>query len=99
MTANVIGSGGVPDSTYGSSRRSPDERPAAAEPEAPAEVPPAGPHDLMLTIAEDPALGGLVYTTIDRRTGAVIRSLSRAELLRLRQTAGYAAGAVLSTRA
>jgi len=99
MTANVIGSGGVPDSTYGSSRRPPDDRPPASGQDAPIEAPPAGPHDLMLTIVEDPALGGLVYTTIDRRTGVVVRSLSRAELLRLREAAGYAAGAVLSTRA
>jgi hypothetical protein len=99
MTANVIGSGGVPDSTYGSSRRRPDERLAPGEPGAPAEVPPPGPHDLMLTITEDPVRGGLVYTTTDRRTGQVVRSLSRADLLKLRQTSGYAAGAVLSTRA
>ncbi len=99
MTANVIGSGGVPDSTYGSSRRPPDERPPASEPGAPAGIPPPDPHDLMLTITEDPVMGGLVYTTTDRRTGQVVRSLSRSDLLRLRQTAGYAAGAVLSTRA
>jgi hypothetical protein len=100
MTANVIGSGGVPDSTYGGSRRAPDERATpAGQPAAAAEAPLQGPDDLLLVIADDPAVGGMVYKTIDRRTGAVVRTLSRSDLLRLRETAGYAAGAVLRTRA
>ncbi len=53
----------------------------------------------MLTITEDPVLGGLVYTTTDRRTrpgGA--QSQSDSISLKLPQTAGYAAGAVLRAR-
>jgi hypothetical protein len=100
MTANVAGSSGVPDSPYGQSRRPPAEPAAApqagaAEPEAS----PPGPSDLMLTMEPDPQGDGFVYVTIDRRTGAVVRRLDRAQLMKLREAASYAAGAVLSTRA
>jgi hypothetical protein len=53
----------------------------------------------MLTIEEDPQGGGFVYITKDRRTGEVVRRLDRGQLMQLRDTASYAAGAVLSTRA
>jgi hypothetical protein len=100
MTDNVTSTGGVPDSTYGSARRRPDAKPAAPSSEpAPAPPPPPGADDLMLVIEQDPDVGGFVYTTIDRRTGAVIQRLSRAQLLKLRQASSYAAGAVLRTRA
>jgi hypothetical protein len=100
MTANVVGSGGVPDSTYGQARRRPDE-PAPAPAVAPSAsgTPPPGPNDLMLVIEETGEAGGLIYTTIDRRTGAVVRRLDREALLALRQASSYAVGAVLSTRA
>jgi len=103
MTANVVGSGGVPDSTYGSPRRqgggdlAAPVAPATAASEAAAEPP--GPNDLLLTIETDPVGGGFVYVTIDRRTGAVLRRLDRDQLLKLREAATYTAGAVLSTRA
>jgi len=100
MTANVVGSGGVPDSTYGPPRRQGGDGsvPAAPATVAP-EASPPGPNDLLLTIENDPAGGGFVYVTIDRRTGAVVRRLDRDQLMKLRETATYAAGAVLSTRA
>jgi hypothetical protein len=98
MTANVTSTGGVSDKSYGPARRQPDDKtPSGAEPEA---RPPApGPDDQMLVIEEDPEVGGFVYTTIDRRTGAVLHKLNRSELLKLREAATYAAGAVLSARA
>jgi flagellar protein FlaG len=96
MTANVAGSSGAPDSTFGQSRR-PAAEPHSAPAAAPEPAPP-GPSDLMLTIEPD-GRGGFVYVTIDRRTGQVVRRLDRAALMKLRETAGYAAGAVLSTRA
>ena len=101
MTANVVGSGGVPDSTYGSPRRQGGGEHAAPAAPAPAspEAPPPGPNDLLLTIETDPLGGGFVYVTIDRRTGAVLRRLDRDQLMKLREAATYAAGAVLSTRA
>jgi hypothetical protein len=100
MPANVIGAGGVPDSTYGSPRHPFEDQPAAPAP-ATAVSPgsPPGPDDLTLTIESDREGGGFVYTTIDRRTGAVVQKLSRAQLLKLREASGYVAGAVLSTRA
>ena len=99
MTANVVGSGGVPDSTYGSARRQPGEPPAAPAQAAAAPETPLPPSDLILVIEQDAAAGGFVYTTLERRTGAVIRKLSRAQLMKLREAACYAAGAVLNTRA
>jgi len=100
MSANVAGSGGVPDSTYGAARRPPGE-PAAAPASAILAPEPSqpGPNELTLSIEDDPAAGGFIYTTIDRRTGAVIQRLNRAQLLKLREASSYAAGAVLSTRA
>jgi flagellar protein FlaG len=100
MTANVAGSGGAHDSTYGSARRQAGDQAAAPAPAANAsEVPPPGPNDLMLSIVEDPISGVFVYTTVDRRTGAVVQRLDRAQLMKLREASSYAAGAVLSTRA
>ena len=99
MTANVVGSGGVPDSTYGQARRRPDEPAAAPAAAAPTAPPPPGPDDLMLVIEETGEAGSFIYTTIDRRTGAVVRRLDREALLALRQASSYAVGAVLSTRA
>jgi hypothetical protein len=101
MTAHVVGSGGVPDSTYGSARRQPGEPHAApAQAAAASEAPsPPGSSDLVLVIEQDAAEGGFIYTTLDRRTGAVIRKLNRAQLMKLREATSYAAGAVLSTRA
>jgi hypothetical protein len=101
MTANVVGSGGVPDSTYGSPRGRSGETaaPPAAAGSAPPEAAPPGPNDLLLTIETDPVSGGFVYVTIDKRTGAVLRRLDRDQLVKLREAASYAAGAVISTRA
>lgn len=101
MTTYIAGSGGVPDSTYGQRRRRPGEPVVAASAPAAANVPdaPPGPHDVMLMIEADPEVGGFVYTTIDRRTGVVMRRLDRDQLLKLREAESYAAGALLSTRA
>jgi flagellar protein FlaG len=100
MTANVTSAGGVPDPTYGSGRRQADDKavPAASAATGRA-APPPGPDDLMLVIEEDAAVGGFVYKTIDRRTGVVVQKLNRDQLSELRRAAGYAAGAVLRTRA
>ncbi len=50
-------------------------------------------------IEETEAAGGFVYTIVDRRTGKVVRRLSREEVLRLKETSGYSAGAVFSGKA
>lgn len=98
MTANVTSTGGVSDKPYGSARRqSKDNSPQGSESEA--QVPTVGPEDQVLMISEDPELGEFVYTTIDRRTGAVLHRLNRSELAKLREDAAYSAGAVLNARA
>lgn len=53
--------------------------------------------DLRLVI-EDQA-GAFVYKTIDRRTGEVVLQLPREEVLRMRETQAYEAGAVITTQA
>ena len=55
--------------------------------------------DLRLVIEDRGPDGGFVYKTIDRRTGEVVLQLPREEVLRLRDTAGYEAGAVIATKA
>ena len=52
--------------------------------------------DLRLIIEDSEAAGGLVYIIVDRRTGKVVRRLSREEVLRLKERSGYAAGDVFS---
>lgn len=98
MNGNVTSTGGVSDKSYGPARRQPEDKPPqAVAPEAPSSAP--GPDDQMLVIEEDAEAGGFIYTTIDRRTGAVLHKLNRSELLKLREASSYAAGAVLSARA
>ena len=55
--------------------------------------------DLRLVIEEDQGSGSFVYKTVNRLTGEVVSSLPRAELLRLRAEAKYAAGSVVKTKA
>jgi hypothetical protein len=65
----------------------------APEPEAP---PPADPiHRLVIEEAD----GGLVYTVIDRATGAVVARTSREEVAQMGAQADYAAGALIRTTA
>ncbi|MES2034862.1 MAG: flagellar protein FlaG [Pseudomonadota bacterium] len=63
---------------------------AAKRPEAPAHQS----ADLRLIIEEDEATGTIVYKTLDRRTGEVVRQLPREEVLRLKDEPGYAPGEV-----
>ena len=57
------------------------------------------PVDLRLVIEEDQASGSYVYKTVNRRTGEVVQSLPRADILQMREKAQYAAGAVIRTDA
>ena len=65
----------------------PKEKPAAAA---------AGPQpgDLRLVIEEDPASGGYVYKTVDRRTGDVLQQFPREDVLRFKQAEHYDPGEV-----
>lgn len=67
--------------------------------QAKVEVRTSDPVDLRLIIEEDQASGTYVYKTIDRRTGEVVLQLPRADVLRMREETGYAAGAVIRTKA
>ena len=55
--------------------------------------------DLRLIIEESEEAGGFVYTIVDRRTGKIVRRLSREEVLRLREKSNYTAGAVFDGKA
>jgi len=52
-----------------------------------------------LVIEQDGASGAYVYKTLDRITGEVLRQFPREEVLRMMGRDGYAAGAVIKTRA
>jgi flagellar protein FlaG len=67
--------------------------------QAQAKAPTSDPADVRLVIEEDQASGSYVYKTINRRTGEVILQLPRTEVLRMREETGYAAGAVIRTKA
>jgi|SRR4051812_7474637 flagellar protein FlaG len=56
----------------------------------------AGQADLRLIIEEAGDTGQYVYTVVDRRTGKVLSRMPRDEVLRLREQAGYSAGAVFN---
>jgi flagellar protein FlaG len=93
MTANVTSPSAVPDPTYGSTPPATPHPAAAPEPSVPNAPDPA---DLRLVIEEDEKAGCFVYKTIDWRTGEVVQQLPREQLIKLREAANYAAGAVIS---
>lgn len=66
----------------------------AQEAEAP---PPADPGQRL--IIEEMAGGGLVYTVIDRATGAVVARTSREEVTQMGQKPDYAAGSLIRAKA
>jgi|GEM_PF-5091574 len=54
--------------------------------------------DLRLIIEEDEASGIIVYKTLDRRTGEIVRQLPREEVVRLRDAPSYTPGDVADSR-
>jgi flagellar protein FlaG len=54
--------------------------------------------DLRLVIEEDEQSGAIVYKTLDRRTGEVVRQLPREEVLRLKDTPSYDPGAIVDSK-
>ena len=71
-----------------------------------AQTPPASPPapnndaaDFRLAIEDDKAAGTYVYKTVDRRTGEVVSQLPRQEIVRLRESMNYVAGAVIKAKA
>ena len=99
MSQIISSASGVGDHGQGSFQReheapSPPSKPAPASPDEAVDA-----SDVRLMIEDDEAAGGSVYTTVDRRTGAVIRQLPRDGLLKLSEAPDYAAGALIKTRA
>lgn len=68
-----------------------------AEPAAQPDAPPAADPGQRLVIEETDA--GLVYTVIDRASGAVVARTSREELVQMGTQPDYAAGALIRTTA
>jgi flagellar protein FlaG len=66
---------------------------SGAKPKAAADSGPQ-PGDLRLVIEEDPASGGYVYKTVDRRTGDVLQQFPREDVLRFKQAEHYDPGEV-----
>ncbi|WP_035293832.1 flagellar protein FlaG [Brevundimonas bacteroides] len=52
-----------------------------------------------LIIEEGPTVGTYIYKTLDSTTGEVIRQFPREEVLKLSESGGYAAGALIDTSA
>ena len=50
-----------------------------------------------LVIEQGPRAGSFVYKTMDRETGEVVRQLPSEEVLKLKQSDDYGAGAVIDT--
>lgn len=67
---------------------------AAPEPEAPPTVDPG-----QRLIIEETAQGGLVYTVIDRASGAVLARISREDVTQMGLKPDYAAGALIRAKA
>lgn len=54
--------------------------------------------DLRLVIEEDEKSGAIVYKTLDRRTGEVVRQLPREEVLRLKDDPAYDPGDLVDSK-
>ena len=68
----------------------------AAPAEAPEPPPPADPGQRLVIEEAD---GELVYTVIDRASGAVVARTTREEVARMGSQPGYAAGALIRAKA
>ncbi|MET3667129.1 hypothetical protein [Caulobacter sp. 1776] len=57
------------------------------------------PGDLRLVIEQAGETGQYIYKTVDRRTGETLQQFPREQVLKLREEAGYALGAVFDGQA
>jgi len=89
--AEGLGSDGGQSSPNPQGRRQAEP---AKEPEAP--PPPAEPGQRLVIEEAD---GELVYTVIDRASGAVVARTSRADVARMGTQPGYAAGTLIRAKA
>lgn len=95
MQSKVATLAATPDPTLNQPKPAPPPSRGRAQAEGPA----SDSVDVRLVIEEDQASGSYVYKTINRRTGEIILQLPRTEVLRMREETGYAAGAVIRTKA
>jgi|SRR5580704_9418465 hypothetical protein len=98
MTRIVSNAGSVGDHSHGGYSRDGEAQGQGNEAQATI-ADEGGPDDVRLIIEGDESGATFTYTTIDRRTGAVIRRLPREGLLALSQTPDYSAGALIKARA
>ncbi len=98
MSSNLSIAPPAPEGSASDGRPSTQDNPRrkAASAEAPEAPPPADPGQ-RLVIEETDA--GLVYTVIDRASGAVVVRTSREEVAQMGSRAGYAAGALIRAKA
>jgi flagellar protein FlaG len=54
--------------------------------------------DLRLIIEEDEQSGAIVYKTLDRRTGEIVKQFPREEVLRLKDDPHYDAGDIIDSK-
>lgn len=76
----------------------PRSKAAKAEPAPPVDDGPQ-PGDLRLVIEQVEGTGEYVYKTVDRRTGETLQQFPREQILKLREEADYASGAVFDGQA
>ena len=57
------------------------------------------PADLRLIIEDGGEDGALIYKIVDGRTGRVVQTLDRDQVLKMREARNYVAGQVITTRA
>ena len=74
-----------------------EQQDLAAAPGVPAYI--SDPADYRLVIEKDPVSGTYVYKTVDRMTGQTVTQLPNEEIVRLRDSASYKAGAVFDGKA
>jgi flagellar protein FlaG len=71
---------------------------AKRQPTAPVDDGPQ-PFDLRLVIEQNGDTGEYIYKTVDRRTGETLQQFPREQVLKLREEARYASGAVFDGKA
>jgi hypothetical protein len=98
MTQIINSAGGVGDHGHNPFQREPEHPHPQTQPSPGPVAAVEDAADVRLIIESDGTGTGFVYTTVDRRTGAVIRQLPREGLEKLGQAPDYTAGALIKTR-
>jgi hypothetical protein len=99
MSSNLSIAPASPEGPAADGRQAPRQgaRRQAAEVSEPEAQPPADPGQRLMI--EEISGGGLVYTVIDRASGAVVARTTREEVTQMGQKPDYAAGSLIRARA